>query len=317
MRHALLVTLSSPRYFRQLNIWPKAWPWLVILAVLLLFSLFVSNSMWLLTWLQGRDDRALRLESVRLENKNQEYQLTILAMQNRLQQLSMQRTQMQAELEAMRLDKANWQAGWLNLQALLGKEQLLADSVQGVAVVNDAWQKLDAMQQIPAGWPLATKSRVTSAYGMRMHPIEKALKKHNGIDLACNKGEEVLTTAPGVVSESHYTKGFGHQVTVTHNFGFRSRYAHLQQRQVNIGQWVDKHEVIGLCGQSGLANGPHLHYEVRYLTSALNPALFINWQLDQFDRLVTNTGGIIPWPSLLKQIASRPHLINNLTTASP
>lgn len=254
---------------------------------------------------------------VALENSNQEYQLAILAMENRLQELSFQRIQMQRELEDMRLDKARWQNSWVNLQAILGKDKPITDSSEGIDVVNDAWQKLDAMQQIPSGWPLASKSRVTSAYGMRMHPIEKVRKKHNGIDLACNKGEAVLTTAPGVVSESHYTKGFGHQVTVSHNFGFRSRYAHLQKRQVNIGQWVDKHEAIGLCGQSGLANGPHLHYEVRYITSALNPALFINWQLDQFDRLVTNTGSIIPWPSLLKQIASRPHLINNIKTASP
>ena len=216
----------------------------------------------------------------------------------------------------MHADKASWQAAWMNLQALLGNEVANTDSVQGVAVVNDAWQKLDAMQQIPAGWPLATPSRITSAYGMRMHPIERISKQHNGIDLACSKGEPVLTTAPGVVSESHFTKGFGHQVTVTHNFGFRSRYAHLQKRQVKLGQWVDKHDVIGLCGQSGLANGPHLDYEVSYVTTVLDPALFINWQLDQFDRLVTSTGSVIPWPPLLKQIASRPHLINN-KTASP
>ena len=359
MRHALLVTLSSPRYFRQLNIWPRAWPWLMFLAALMLFSLLISNSMWLWTWWLNKDtqqvnqhllaeQQKLRTEIhilgssikalevplagqlprsflnptdlpsmaaanlVALENSNQEYQLAILAMENRLQELSFQRIQMQRELEDMRIDQANWQTGWQQLQTLIGKQGV----EDGVEVVNEAWNKLDAMQQIPAGWPLVSSSRVTSAYGMRMHPIEKVRKKHNGIDLACRRGEAVLTTAPGVVSESRYTKGFGHQVTVTHNFGFRSRYAHLNKRQVNIGQWVDKNDVIGQCGQSGLANGPHLHYEVRYLTTALNPALFINWQLDQFDRLVTNTGSVIPWPSLLKQIASKPQLINQLKTAS-
>lgn len=364
MRHALLVTLSSPRYFRQLTIWPRAWPWLVLLALLMIFSLFVSNGLWLWHWWLHKEtqqvnqylqaeQQILRTEIhilassiqalevplaglapiqyrepvdlpgmaaanlVALENSNQEYQLAILAMENRLQELSFQRIQMQREIEDMRLDKARWQDSWLTLQALLGTATPITDSMEGVDVVNDARQKLDAMGQIPSGWPLRTSSRVTSAYGMRLHPIEKVHRKHNGIDLACNKGELVLATAPGVVSESHYSKGFGHQVTVTHNFGFRSRYAHLKERQVKIGQWVDKQEVIGLCGQSGLANGPHLHYEVRYLNSPLNPALFINWQLGQFDRLVTNTGNIIPWPSLLKQIANRPHLINNIKTASP
>jgi murein DD-endopeptidase MepM/ murein hydrolase activator NlpD len=222
--------------------------------------------MWFWGWWQGRQVGDIKYQVAVLEKRNQENQLAVIALENRLHELSVQRVSMHREL--------------------------------------------DVMQQIPIGWPLVTSSRVTSAYGMRMHPIEKRRKKHNGIDLACHQGESVLTTAPGVISESYFTKGFGHQVTVTHNFGFRSRYAHLQKRQVKVGQWVDKHDVIGLCGQSGLANGPHLHYEVRYVVAALNPDLFINLKLDQFELLVTNTESVIPWTSFLNQIVNRPHLVS-------
>jgi len=72
-------------------------------------------------------------------------------------------------------------------------------------------------------------------------------------------------------------------ISVTHNYGIRSRYAHLSKRDVKVGDWVSKNQQIGYCGKSGLADGPHLHYEIRYLGSAIDPQAFLQWQLSEFE----------------------------------
>ena len=86
-----------------------------------------------------------------------------------------------------------------------------------------------------------------------------------GIDIRCAEGAPILSTANGVVASSIKPPGFGNVITLTHSYGFSSRYAHLQKRLVHRAEFVDKGRVIGLCGSTGLSNAPHLHYEIQFL----------------------------------------------------
>ena len=93
-----------------------------------------------------------------------------------------------------------------------------------------------------------------------MHTITGAKKLHKGIDIRCAEGAPILATANGVVARSIKFPDFGNVITLTHNYGFSSRYAHLQKHLVHRAEFVYKGQVIGLYGSTGLSNAPHLHY---------------------------------------------------------
>ena len=122
---------------------------------------------------------------------------------------------------------------------------------------------------------------------------------HKGVDLRCIKGTPILATANGVVASSTQTKGFGNLITLTHSYGFSSRYAHLHQRLVKQGEFVRQGQAIGLCGSTGLSNAPHLHYEIRFLAKQSNPKPFMTWGLSNYDDLFKQVQEV-KWQSLIK-----------------
>jgi murein DD-endopeptidase MepM/ murein hydrolase activator NlpD len=110
------------------------------------------------------------------------------------------------------------------------------------------------------------RSRVTSPFGSRrMHPILHRILPHLGVDLAAPAGTPVRVSADGVVVAAEYRGGYGNLVEVRHPNGFTTRYAHLSGFRSGLarGEWVSQGQVIGYVGMTGLATGPHLHYEVR------------------------------------------------------
>lgn len=111
--------------------------------------------------------------------------------------------------------------------------------------------------------------RVTSGFGYR----PKFGRMHKGIDLAMSVGDTVRVPLPGTVRKVSYeAKGYGHYVTVVHDDGMETRYAHLSRTFVLPGQRLCAGEAIALSGNSGNSTGPHLHFETRYLGLAVNPA---------------------------------------------
>ena len=122
---------------------------------------------------------------------------------------------------------------------------------------------------------------------------------HKGIDIRCAKGTPILATANAVVASSMRTSGFGNLISLTHSYGFGSRYAHLEKRLVQSGEFVYKGQVIGLCGSTGLSNAPHLHYEIQFLAKQTNPRPFINWNLSNFEGLFQQVKEV-QWQSLIK-----------------
>jgi murein DD-endopeptidase MepM/ murein hydrolase activator NlpD len=121
-------------------------------------------------------------------------------------------------------------------------------------------------------------------FGLRLHPILKIRRMHNGIDIITDSGTKVYAPGGGKVDFVGWRGGFGLTVEIDHGFGYRTIYAHLSGTKVKEGQQVNRGDLIALTGSSGsLSTGPHLHYEVRHNGIPLNPQNFIYDDVDLFE----------------------------------
>lgn len=136
--------------------------------------------------------------------------------------------------------------------------------------------------KVPLGLPLKNRFRLTSSYGGRNDPINGSSRIHEGQDLAGDYGSPIYSTADGTVTFAGWENGYGRLIKVQHAFGIETRYGHLSQIEVNVGQKVSRGEKIGDMGNSGRSTGTHLHYEVRLSGNAVNPMTFIRAAKDVF-----------------------------------
>lgn len=120
-----------------------------------------------------------------------------------------------------------------------------------------------------AGAPLLLRTpvdatRISSPFGMRMHPILGFSRMHQGVDFAASIGAPVLAAGDGVVEEARWAGGYGRWLKIRHRFDLETAYAHLSAWAPGIGPGdrVRQGQVVGYVGETGLATGPHLHYEV-------------------------------------------------------
>ncbi len=107
-------------------------------------------------------------------------------------------------------------------------------------------------------------AKISSPFDMhRMHPILNRIRAHKGIDYAARTGTPVKTTGDGIISFSGPKGAYGQVVIIQHNDRYETLYAHLSafKKGLTVGNQVKQGEVIGYVGQTGLATGPHLHYE--------------------------------------------------------
>lgn len=95
----------------------------------------------------------------------------------------------------------------------------------------------------------------------RFHPVTKRWKAHRGIDYAADRGTPVMAAGDGKVIRSRYDKYNGHHVFIQHGDKYTTKYLHFTKRKVKTGQLVKQGQIIGTVGSTGLASGPHLHYE--------------------------------------------------------
>lgn len=114
-------------------------------------------------------------------------------------------------------------------------------------------------------------SRVSSGFGMRLHPIQAKWKQHKGIDYAAPTGTRVRAVGDAVVDFAGVKGGYGNVVILRHNGQYSTVYAHLSRIAVRRGARVAQNDTIGFVGQTGWATGPHLHYEFRVGGQPRNP----------------------------------------------
>ncbi len=141
------------------------------------------------------------------------------------------------------------------------------------AVERDIKRLDKALAVTPFGRPAS--GSVSSRYGYRKNPFSEAREFHGGIDFRGKVGEEVVTTADGVVEKAKYVKGYGKHVVIKHKRGYKTLYGHLSKIEVTKGQKVVAGEKIGEIGSTGRSTGPHLHYEVIRYGRRINPSKFI------------------------------------------
>jgi len=115
---------------------------------------------------------------------------------------------------------------------------------------------------------------ITSGFGYRMHPILGVRKMHTGVDISSATGTPIRAADAGTVIWSGSRGGYGLCVIVDHGGGMSTVYGHCSGLACRAGQGVDKGQVIGYVGSTGLSTGPHLHFEVRRNGSPVNPLSF-------------------------------------------
>jgi murein DD-endopeptidase MepM/ murein hydrolase activator NlpD len=116
-------------------------------------------------------------------------------------------------------------------------------------------------------------SRISSGFGMRMHPLHKSWRAHQGVDYAAPAGTRVRAVGDGIVEFAGRQGGYGNVVMVRHDSRVSTWYAHLRAfgRGIRAGARVAQGDTLGQVGQTGWATGPHLHYEFRVAGAARNP----------------------------------------------
>lgn len=134
---------------------------------------------------------------------------------------------------------------------------------------------IENTDNIPAIFPLKdnTNFKITSAFGERFHPIERKRKTHNGIDIAASIGTLVVATADGYISNIQFSEtGYGRNISIVHDYGYKTTYSHLSIILVSNNDFVKKGNVIGMVGSTGKSTGNHLHYEIIKNKIFVNPA---------------------------------------------
>jgi len=159
------------------------------------------------------------------------------------------------------------------------------------------------LQFIPSGSPIEYRG-ITSKFGYRIHPTLHRREFHRGSDMKASMKTPVYATADGIVEWAGYHKssGYGNLIILQHNYGFRTYFGHLNKIVVKSFQFVKKGDLIGYTGNSGMSNGPHLHYEVRFISRPVNPYWFIKWNIKNYKEIFEKEKKI-PWQSLITATA--------------
>jgi murein DD-endopeptidase MepM/ murein hydrolase activator NlpD len=164
-----------------------------------------------------------------------------------------------------------------DMEATQGDIEQVSSSLD---LIGKQWRKEQLwLEGLPISLPISGDFRVSSVYGLRQDPLTGRLAMHEGLDFVADIGHPVVASASGEVIRSTTDPSYGHMVDVQHKEGFVTRYAHLSQRQVIVGQQVRKGQTIGLLGNTGRSTGPHLHYEVFHKGNLVNPAKLLKHQL--------------------------------------
>lgn len=146
--------------------------------------------------------------------------------------------------------------------------------------IMDSLERIDlyriAAEHAPFAMPVKSGFRYSSGFGRRWG------RMHEGTDMAGPIGTPIYATADGVVTFAGWSSGYGRLIKIQHDFGIETRFGHLNDIKVSVGQRVSLGDRIGDMGNSGRSTGPHLHYEIRVNGSPLNPMTYIRAGQDVF-----------------------------------
>jgi murein DD-endopeptidase MepM/ murein hydrolase activator NlpD len=128
---------------------------------------------------------------------------------------------------------------------------------------------------VPYRKPVIGEVEFTSGFGVRSDPFLGRPAMHTGLDFRAASGDPVRATANGKVASSGWAGGYGRMVEIDHGNGLSTRYGHLSEIDVKVGDQIRIGQVIGAVGSTGRSTGPHLHYETRIDGEAVDPQKFL------------------------------------------
>ena len=184
---------------------------------------------------------------------------------------------------------------WQQIDALA--RTLYLESISMDELQRLSRNKEQLASAVPAIWPIDRKALHNNHIGAfnprRFHPILHRIIAHEGIDLGSDRGTPVYATGDATVeiaAASGYNGGYGHQVLLNHEFGYKTRYAHLSDVLVQVGDTVKRGQIIGKVGNTGRSSGSHLHYEVIHKGVPVNPINYFNRDMtaEEYERLMEN-----------------------------
>lgn len=220
----------------------------------------------------------LAAEQAELETKRAKADTLITQMQAEYASLSDEFLAAEADEAAVREQIKKTETDYFNA---LAKEQ--AAAAAAAAAANKTSNSNNSSSSSSGGassggfaFPLAYSTGVTCAYGPRVHPINGNKSFHYGVDLAAGMNTEIYATKSGTVTGATYGEANGYYVTINHGDGYSSIYAHMTNYVVSVGDSVKQGQLIGYVGTTGWSTGPHLHFEILYNGSNVNPMNYIS-----------------------------------------
>ena len=127
---------------------------------------------------------------------------------------------------------------------------------------------------VPSIWPV--HGAVSAGFGERIDPLNGEGAFHSGMDIAAPTGTEVMASADGMVLSAGPEAGYGNAILLDHGNGMTTKYGHLSEIDIVVGQEVKRGQIIGAVGSTGRTTGPHLHYEVHIHDAPVNPATYLH-----------------------------------------
>ena len=152
----------------------------------------------------------------------------------------------------------------LKITALKGPSDTIAPSLFAVS----------ERSSVPSIWPV--RGAVSAGFGERIDPLNGEGAFHSGMDIAAPTGTEVMASADGMVLSAGPEAGYGNAILLDHGNGMTTKYGHLSEIDIVVGQEVKRGQIIGAVGSTGRTTGPHLHYEVHIHDAPVNPATYLH-----------------------------------------
>lgn len=306
MKNRLIITISDVHGTRAFNVHQIAKK--LIVFIVLIVTAVIGGGFWFISEMTEQMDtyKAEKQREIELKQKEvelKEKEINTLSEKEKKLQAQNQFYSMQIKGKVQDIEALSSKLD--HIEEMMG---LKVDEEKKEEITKETLASIDArirkymLTTIPSGSPVEN-TRITSGYGYRIHPITKKKKFHRGIDFKAKKNTPIFATADGIVSyvQPRNIGDFGRVIKIEHNYGFQTIYAHLNKTNVKIGDIIRKGDKIGLSGNSGRSTGPHLHYEIKYVSKQLNPREFIRWKESNYDNILKKERRV-RWESLVRLI---------------
>jgi murein DD-endopeptidase MepM/ murein hydrolase activator NlpD len=208
--------------------------------------------------------------------------------------INKKKTKLQAQRASVETTKAKLQDRKANLaKATRAKEDLMIELNKDLKKAEEQYDNLNKLakdieseivkRQRADGpysggvmtWPVPVYTRISSYFGYRIHPVFKTKKLHTGLDIASASGNNVVAAADGTVIYSGTLGGYGKTIMIDHGGGIVTLYGHNSSLVVSEGTQVKRGTTIAKIGSTGVATGPHCHFEVRKNGSYVDPMPYL------------------------------------------